>query len=220
MKKDGNRTDPLLSEICVCIFITTPGWHDYSCVHVCPREGYKLAARCRVIRGASLTWRTPSPAETRRCDAGFGEEEVEERGVDNTCALPLARSRRCRSVAKSRCPSCHFGLQPKLLFAVITNTLQRFPLQTPTARQLQNFCELRPRSSLSVPPSTWWRAFARFDTNQYVHPEHASVVWLFMMQYGETLPFFYWYALTSSHNMWGDFQEHAEEISDPWMAVF
>lgn len=153
MKKDGNRTDPLLFQICVCIFITTPGWHDYSCVHVCPREGYKLAACCRVIRGVPLTWRTPSPAETRRCGVWRKEEAEEWGGIDNTCDLPRARSHRCRSVAKSSCPSCHFGLQPKLLFAVITNILQRFPLQTPTARQLQNFCELHLRWFLSVPPN-------------------------------------------------------------------
>lgn len=135
-KKDGKRTEPLLFGICVCIFMPTPGWHDCRCVHVCPGEGYKLAACWRVNCGVSLTWRTP-PAEVRRCDAGFGEEEEEE--FDNTCALPRYWSHRCRREPKSRCPSCHFSLQPKLLFSVIADTLQWFPLQTPTARQLQKF---------------------------------------------------------------------------------
>lgn len=106
-KKDGKRTEPLLLGICVCIFMPTPGWHDCRCVHVCPGEGYKWAACWRVNCGVSLTWQTP-PVEARWCDAGFGEEEEEE--FDNTCALPRYWSHRCRRGPKSRCPSCHFGL--------------------------------------------------------------------------------------------------------------
>ncbi len=146
MKKDGKRTEPLLLGICVCIFIPTPGWLDCRCVHVCPGEGYKLAACCRVKRGVSLTWRPPCGGEVLWC--GVGEEEEEEE-FDNTCALPRYRSQRCRRETKSRYPSYHFGLQPKLLFSVIADTLQRFPLQTPTARQLQKFFESQRRWSCS-----------------------------------------------------------------------
>lgn len=70
-KKDGKRTEPLLLGICVCIFMPTPGWHDCRCVHVCPGEGYKLAACWRVNCGVSLTWQTPLSPGARRVMRGL-----------------------------------------------------------------------------------------------------------------------------------------------------
>ncbi len=91
------------------------------------------------MSSVACPWHDAPPCGGEALWCRVGEEEEEEEEFDNTCALPRYRSQRCGSETKSRYPSCHFGLQPKWLFSVIADTLQRFPLQTPTARQLQKF---------------------------------------------------------------------------------
>lgn len=76
-------------------------------------------------------WRDGPPCGGEALWCGVGEEEDEEEEFANTCALPRYRSQRCGRETKSCYPSCHFGLQPKLLFSVIADTLQRSHFRRP-----------------------------------------------------------------------------------------